>query len=136
MTVVADASVAAKWFVQEENRDLARALQAAEQIIAPEWIVAEVLNVIWKNVRTGRVAASQMALVVDALPRQFSGLFPVQPLVSRAAEMALSLDHPIYDCFYIALAERERCDLVTADDRLYRKTRRTKFASLVRPLKR
>jgi predicted nucleic acid-binding protein len=32
--------------------------------------------------------------------------------------LAIRLKHPIYDCFYLALAERERCALVTADARL------------------
>jgi len=32
--------------------------------------------------------------------------------------MAVKFGHPIYDCFYLALAERERCLLATADDRL------------------
>ena len=26
----------------------------------------------------------------------------------------------VYDCLYVALAEREGCELVTSDDRLYR----------------
>jgi predicted nucleic acid-binding protein len=44
------------------------------------------------------------------------------------------LNHPVYDCFYVALAQREKSMLVTADDRLYRKTRGTQFEPLVRPL--
>ncbi|HTQ14360.1 MAG TPA: type II toxin-antitoxin system VapC family toxin [Rhizomicrobium sp.] len=134
MTVVADASVAAKWYLLEPGRDLARALQSSEQVIAPEWILAEVLNIMWKNVRTGIAGADQVALVVQSLPRQFVKLFPVLPLLARAAEICLDLDHPIYDCFYVALAERERCTLVTADRKLYAKTRRTKYSSLVRIL--
>ena len=35
-----------------------------------------------------------------------------------AMALAIRLKHPIYDCFYLALAERERCALVTADARL------------------
>jgi predicted nucleic acid-binding protein len=33
-------------------------------------------------------------------------------------ELALLQDHPIYDCFYLALAEREHLPIVTADGRL------------------
>jgi predicted nucleic acid-binding protein len=32
--------------------------------------------------------------------------------------LAVRLTHPIYDCFYVALAEREQCALITADARL------------------
>ena len=133
--VVIDASVAAKWFLLESDRQLARALQqSSEEIIAPELVIVEVMNVIWKNLRLGNVGADQIALITHSLPRQFSRLVEVTPLAVAAMEIAISLDHPIYDCFYIALAERERCELITADERLYRKTRRTKFASLVKPL--
>jgi predicted nucleic acid-binding protein len=43
---------------------------------------------------------------------------PLAALARRALEMAASLDHPIYDCFYLALAEQLDAMLVTADDRL------------------
>ncbi len=32
--------------------------------------------------------------------------------------MAVDLRHPVYDCFYLALAEAEEAPLVTADRRL------------------
>jgi len=32
--------------------------------------------------------------------------------------MAQQLAHPVYDCVYLALAERERATLITADERL------------------
>jgi predicted nucleic acid-binding protein len=35
-----------------------------------------------------------------------------------AIALAIRLRHPVYDCFYVALAERERCALITADERL------------------
>ena len=43
------------------------------------------------------------------------------PLVPRAMDLARRLDHPVYDCVYLALAEREHAALVTADQRLLRR---------------
>jgi predicted nucleic acid-binding protein len=134
MTVVADASVAAKWFIREHDRDAAMALLSSEAVIAPDWVAAEILNIVWKNVRVGRLERGQIVVVAQTIPLYFSALPSALELAEHASEIALSLDHPLYDCFYIALAERERCDLVTADERLYRKTRRTRFASFVKPL--
>ena len=134
MTIVVDASVAAKWFIQEVHTPEAEALQRAEEAIAPDLVVAEVLNTIWKNIRLGRIAVEQIELVAAALPMRFSTLVPLTPLAARAGEIAHALDHPIYDAFYIALAERERCAFVTADDRLQRKARGTPFAKFVTPL--
>ena len=45
---------------------------------------------------------------------------PLDDLREPALEMAIELRHPIYDCFYLALAQRQRCALVTADRRFLR----------------
>ncbi len=39
-------------------------------------------------------------------------------IANTAGDMALRLDHPVYDCFYLALAAREDVLFVTADARL------------------
>jgi predicted nucleic acid-binding protein len=134
--IVADASVATKWFIQEQGRNEARALLESEpEIVAPEFIVAEILNAACRNVRTGRIIPEEMKAIAAAPPaRFFAQLFPLAPLAAGATEISLSLDHPVYDRFYIALAQREQIELVTADDRLYRKTRRTGFSKIVRKL--
>jgi predicted nucleic acid-binding protein len=38
--------------------------------------------------------------------------------LSRAVEIATQARIGIYDCLYVALAEQEHCELVTADQRL------------------
>ena len=45
--VVIDASIAAKWYLIERGREPARALLlSGEPLLAPEFIVAEVMNVL------------------------------------------------------------------------------------------
>jgi predicted nucleic acid-binding protein len=44
-------------------------------------------------------------------------LRPSAPLAVRAFHLAERLDHPIYDCVYLALAEALDTALVTADGR-------------------
>jgi len=132
---VVDASVAVKWFIQEANTTEAVALLGAGEMVAPEFVIAEILNAAWRNVRLGRINPDEMKAIAAAPPeRYFTRLFPFAPLACTAAEIALSLDHPVYDSFYLALAHRERCSLITADDRLYRKTRRTAYSGTVRKL--
>jgi predicted nucleic acid-binding protein len=43
-----------------------------------------------------------------------------ESLAQQALELARTLDHPTYDCLYVALALREEATLVTADRRLLR----------------
>ncbi len=45
-------------------------------------------------------------------------------------EIALATRHAVYDCVYVALAEAEGCELVTADDKLAR-TLRPSFPFIV-----
>jgi predicted nucleic acid-binding protein len=41
-----------------------------------------------------------------------------------------ALDHPVYDCFYLALAEDRHATLVTADGRLLNRLQDTQWAPL------
>ena len=45
-------------------------------------------------------------------------LHPYPPLLPRAIEISLQTRHGVYDCLYVALAEQEGCELLTADMRL------------------
>ena len=42
----------------------------------------------------------------------------MRALLEPATELAIAIDHPAYDCAYLALAEVLSCDLVTADHKL------------------
>ncbi len=117
--VVADASVAIKWVFPEVDSDRAVDLRKTDDsIIAPDLIVVEIGNAIWKRAVRGAIdpvdAVEAHKLAIALLTR----LVPIQELAERAMELAITLRHPIYDCFYLALAERERAPLVTADKRL------------------
>jgi predicted nucleic acid-binding protein len=119
MSLIVDASVAAKWFAAEGSSNRARALFATgEPLIAPDLILAEVANVLWKKLRTGLLIPDQVIAAALQLPKYFERLVPIGELLKRATELTIRLDHPVYDCFYLALAERERLPLVSADKRL------------------
>ena len=120
MTLVVDASVAFKWFfVAEPNAAEALAIaNSQELLIAPEILVAEVCNAAWRAARLGRIEATELPDIATAIPQFFSELARVSLLAARAVEIAAQLDHPVYDCFYVALAEASKARLVTADERL------------------
>jgi predicted nucleic acid-binding protein len=40
------------------------------------------------------------------------------------------LDHPVCDCFYLALAEQRQATVITADGRLLHRLQGTQWASL------
>ncbi|MGH6951593.1 MAG: type II toxin-antitoxin system VapC family toxin, partial [Vitreimonas sp.] len=50
--IVADASVAIKWVLEEKGSKAARALVHADRIVAPSLIMLECANALWSKVRS------------------------------------------------------------------------------------
>jgi predicted nucleic acid-binding protein len=133
--LVVDASVAVKWFVQEPGtEDAVELLGRNDALIAPELVIAEVVNVLWKHLMRAELERRQVAHVPVALSRTFSELWPVVWLARRALEIATELRHPAYDCLYLALAESEDAPLVTADRRLITRLAGTPWQARCQPL--
>ena len=61
-------------------------------------------------------------------------LFKIDPLTSRAAEIALSTGIVVYDALFLALAEEVGTVVITADGRLLRSLEGTSYARLAHPL--
>ncbi len=134
MTLVVDASVAAKWVLQEDGSDRAAGLRGSgDDLIAPSLIVAEIGNAVWKRAIWREVSARDAVRALQTAISLFTQLIAPTDLAARATEIAIELRHPIYDCFYLALAERERCALITADRRLIAAAKAMKGIEL-RPL--
>ena len=122
MTVlVIDASIAVKWVIEEEGTPQALALHRREQLIAPELLVAECANILWKKVARSELSVEEALLAAKLLQAAELELVPTRALLEPATRLALALDHPAYDCLYLALAIARDCRFVTADDRLLRK---------------
>jgi predicted nucleic acid-binding protein len=133
--LVLDASVAVKWFIEEPGTAAALALLSQDEaLIAPDLLVVEVANAAWRHLMRGDLQHAQLAHVPEAVPRMFAELWPTVWLASRAFEIAAELRHPVYDCFYLALAESEEATLVTADRRLVSRLAGSRWEALCRPL--
>ena len=135
MTLVVDASVAIKWFVQEDLfQDAWDLFERGEPPHAPDLIVPEVANVAWKKATRGDIGWQQARDIVSRISSGIPILFSSVELSVRALGIARTLNHPVYDCLYISCAEVLDSELVTADKRLWQATRETDLASLVRHL--
>ena len=118
---VVDASVAVKWLVTENFSDQAvRLLDGELTLIAPELLFAEAGNALWVMCRRGIITKADFAEAVGVL-RAAPVSVPVsmRQLATSAGRLATDLDHPVYDCFYLALAVQEQLPVVTADRRFY-----------------
>ncbi len=135
MRLVIDTSVAIKWLVEEELHEEARHLLASDDLFfAPDFLAVEMANVAWKKVRRKEIDAAQAREIAVSHRDGEPTLMPSTPLIERAMQIALDLDHPVYDCLYLACAETVDGDLITADARLIRVVEGTAYAALVQPL--
>jgi predicted nucleic acid-binding protein len=115
--LVVDASVAIKWVVQEPGSDAALALRRG-RLLAPDLLIPECANILWKKTRLGEHTKAEALVAARLLEHADIELAPMRPLLQRATELSITLGHPAYDCFYLALAEARSCPVVTADERL------------------
>ena len=116
---VIDTSVAAKWFIPEDHSVAARKLLAPEHgRVVPDLIFVEFANALVKRRRRNEILALDAVEHLSAL----EGLVQVRDsarLMASAVEIAVTFDRSAYDATFVALAVFERCQLVTADRRLY-----------------
>jgi predicted nucleic acid-binding protein len=132
MTLVVDASVVVKWFVEEDLADEAATLLHRPILLyAPDLIVSEVTNAAWKYFVRGTISRAQAEVIALSLPRSPLHLTASIFLHQRALELAIELRHSVYDCLYLACAERVGGRVVTADRALLRKVKGSSFADLV-----
>ena len=117
---VIDASVAIKWVIAETGTEQALRLLRHE-LCAPDLLVAECANILWRKARLGEISAREASLAARLLERAEIDLIPMRRLLDRALALAVALDHPAYDAVYLALVESTGRAFVTADARLLRK---------------
>lgn len=126
-TVVVDASIAIKWVLVEEDSENARALladwsKAGTIVLAPSLLIYEATNILYREVRVGRITLETAKNGLDLILRTVILMHSHRPTpVMRAMTLAERFRLPAaYDTHYLTLAELEECEIWTADARLWR----------------
>ena len=118
MGLVVDASVAVKWFIEEEGSHSARSLLLDdEELHVPRLLVSEVANALWRKARKGEIGTQDVGVLMVGVARLPVIWSQDEGFGAEAVRLALALDRPVYDCVYLALAHRLDTRLVTADQR-------------------
>ncbi len=118
MRFVVDASVAVKWLVTEDDSEVAEELvTSGHDLHAPRLMASEVANAIWRKARMGEIERRVAGILLADLPDMPVHWGADESVAADAMRLALALDHPIYDCMYLALAHRIGAVMLTADRR-------------------
>jgi predicted nucleic acid-binding protein len=128
MRYVLDSSVGLKFVLSEV--DSARAVRLRDEyrngvheLIAPDIYTPEVANGLASAERQRRIQSGEAIVFLHDLILNSPAIHPSVPLLARAVEISVAHRQAVYDCLYLALAEREKCELVTADDQFARQMR-------------
>jgi predicted nucleic acid-binding protein len=119
---VVDASVVVDWVAPDVDPGLpagallARLADADTELLAPRRLMEEVSNALLTGIRRGRWSGRSADGARDLLREMPIRLADETSDLDRAWDLARRYDaHPIYDMVWVALAERRRTELITAD---------------------
>ena len=129
MRLVVDASVAAKWLIDEPDSELAAEF-LGEDLIAPSILRLECANALIRRLRMGELSHEQTVAKVGEIAKLPVRLHAFDE--TGAFSLALALRHPVFDCGYLALARSQAILLVTADKQFYDKASDNGFGGHVR----
>ena len=99
-------------------------------LIAPELLFAEATNALWALCRRGditKVDFTEAVSVLKAAPVAVPT--SMRELAAAAGRLGIDLDHPVYDCVYLALAVQEQYPVVAADRRFHDPVRKHPYLS-------
>lgn len=122
MKYVLDASVAICWVIPRPLS--AKALQMRDEylrqiheLLAPAVLLDEVAGALTKAERQKDIAVGQAAPLYAKVMNIPPILIAHVPLITRAIDISSRTRSGYYDCLYVALAEQEGCQLITADQK-------------------
>ena len=115
---VVDASVAIRWVVHGPGAERAAPWLKELTLTAPDLILAEAGNALWRYSRAGALQMEEAASILQRMPDCFARLVPAAELAADALRLAHELEHPVSECLYLALAQREGLGLLTLDAKL------------------
>jgi predicted nucleic acid-binding protein len=119
LACVLDASAAVRLILADPAAaDLAERVGGAALVLAPELMLSELANTLWKLRRADRLNDLDPQELLAEARELVDRLEPDRHLQAEALALACHLNHPVYDCLYLALARREAASLISSDRRL------------------
>ena len=121
MIVVVAASVTVKWYVSENcTTEAEKLLDGSYKLYAPELILPEFGNIIWKKLRRNDLTDQEANQIMNAFRQQSITFRSHQSLLKAAFTGTQLSGQTVYDWSYLALAVSLSCEFVTADVKFYK----------------
>ena len=119
-TYVIDTNVLVKRVVPEADSGVAIGIlelhtRGVINLIAPDYILTECANVIWKNTRRRGISHADLSCSLRVLQNLNITLTPQSELLEDALLFAAATGIAVYDALFCVLARRADAELITAD---------------------
>lgn len=119
-TGVMDTSALVKFVLPEDHSDAVRHLINRHQtsdltLLAPDYILVESANVLWKYAQRNNLTSEEAAEALDLVQQTDIVLVPQTHLLADALRFAVAVNITVYDALFSVLAQREKAPLITAD---------------------
>jgi predicted nucleic acid-binding protein len=125
MRLVLDAGAAIEVVLARgKAREFERCLEEADQVLAPDLIVPEVVNTIWKYHQFENLSLDTCDQALQFALDLVDVLVPGKDLYREAFLLSRSGRQSAYDMFYLALARREDAGFLTTDRALRKEAER------------
>ena len=134
-TGVIDTSALIKFVLPEDYSDVVRNLierhlSSTLEFSAPEYILVEAANVLWKRVSRNDLLPGEAAQALQELRQVGLTLIPESQLLDDALLFAAEANITVYDALFCVLAQRQQVPLITADLPLARRLRNSPIQAL------
>ena len=88
-------------------------------LLTPDIFPLETLNSLAKAERQNRIPAGSGYALWQTILADAPAYHPHAPLFARAYAIATTTKVAVYDCLYVALAERESAEFITSDVKMH-----------------
>ena len=114
--MIIDASVAFKWLINEPGSEAAMAFLGNSDLLAPNLMLAEIADALGKRIRRGELRAERATEMLGRVG-ELVVIVDERPYLKEALRFSVLLNHSVYDCLYLAMADGLQDRVLTADAR-------------------
>lgn len=132
---VIDASILASYLVRDELFEEAKEILSTWGLLAPDLLIPEVTNVIWKHVYLYRRIREKEAIkLIEGMKILVNNIKIINSMkvIDNAFKIAVKLGITMYDSIYLALAINNNDKLETFDKKLKNKVQGTEYEKYVK----
>jgi predicted nucleic acid-binding protein len=119
MISILDASAAVEIALgKDEAPVFNRMLIKSEIVLAPDLFVSEITNVFWKYRKFTGISDSQCIEGIEFCINLIDDYVETKELFREVFSQSVSVNHSVYDVFYLVIARRHSARLLTCDRKL------------------